>query len=56
MHPSLDGQGIRLAHAVDMATTHGGLGAVYTPIGRPDFNGLATYGRFGYRPDALSTT
>ncbi|KOV88360.1 hypothetical protein ADL03_05465 [Nocardia sp. NRRL S-836] len=52
MHPSLDGDRMPLATAVRTATTNGGLGAVYTNIGRPDFTGLATYGRFGYRPGA----
>lgn len=51
VHPSLDGEGLPLADAVPMAA-RGELGAVYTRIGRPDFNGLATYGRFGYRPEA----
>ncbi|MFD5825477.1 ABC transporter permease [Lentzea sp. NPDC060358] len=53
VHPSLDGEGLPLADAVPMAAK-GDLGAVYTRIGRPDFNGLATYGRFGYRPDATA--
>ncbi|GAB2830844.1 ABC transporter permease [Lentzea nigeriaca] len=53
VHPSLDGDGLPLAGAVTMSS-RSPLGAVYTRIGRPDFNGLATYGRFGYRPDALS--
>lgn len=53
MHPSLDGQGIPLSSATQMATSNGGLGAVYTSVGRPDFNGLATYGRFGHRPGAV---
>ncbi|MGZ3144220.1 ABC transporter permease [Lentzea chajnantorensis] len=52
MHPSLDGDGIPLAQAIRTATTNGGLGAVYTNIARPDFTGLATYARFGYRPGA----
>ncbi|WP_330277264.1 ABC transporter permease [Lentzea sp. NBC_00516] len=53
VHPSLDGDAMPLAAAVEMAA-RSDLGAAYTHIGRPDFNGLATYGRFGYRPDALS--
>lgn len=52
IHPSLDGEGLPVATAVEMAA-RSDLGAVYTHIGRPDFNGLATYGRFGYRPEAL---
>jgi putative ABC transport system permease protein len=35
MHPSLDGDGMPLSTAVTTATTNGGLGAVYTNIGRP---------------------
>ncbi|MFI6094249.1 ABC transporter permease [Lentzea sp. NPDC051213] len=50
--PSLDGDGMELSTAVEMAA-RSDLGAVYTYIGRPDFNGLATYGRFGYRPGAV---
>ncbi|GGU44655.1 ABC transporter permease [Lentzea flava] len=53
LHPSLDGGALPLSTAVAMSS-HSPLGAVYTRIGRPDFNGLATYGRFGYRPDALA--
>lgn len=53
VHPSLDGDGLTLSTAVSLSS-RGPLGAVYTRIARPDFNGLATYGRFGYRPDALS--
>ncbi|WP_154697574.1 hypothetical protein [Lentzea guizhouensis] len=52
MHPSLDGDRLPLDTAIRTATANGGLGAVYTNIGRPDFTGLATYGRFGYRPGA----
>lgn len=51
VHPSLDGDGLPLSTAVTMAA-RGDLGGAYSRIGRPDFNGLATYGRFGYRPDA----
>ncbi|WP_434442889.1 ABC transporter permease [Lentzea sp. E54] len=53
VHPSLDGEGLPLSTAVSMAA-RSDLGAAYSRIGRPDFNGIATYGRFGYRPDALS--
>ncbi|NKE56176.1 ABC transporter permease [Lentzea sp. PSKA42] len=53
VHPSLDGEGLPLSTAVTMAA-RSDLGAAYTRIGRPDFTGLATYGRFGHRPDALS--
>jgi putative ABC transport system permease protein len=53
VHPSLDGDGLPLATAISL-TPHSPLSAVYTRIGRPDFNGLATYGRFGYRPEALA--
>ena len=53
VHPSLDGDGLPLATAATMSA-RSPVGTVYTRIGRPDFNGLATYGRFGYRPDALS--
>ncbi|PWK82860.1 putative ABC transport system permease protein [Lentzea atacamensis] len=53
VHPSLDGDQLPLASAVTMSS-QSPLSAVYTRIGRPDFNGLATYGRFGYRPEALS--
>ncbi|MCP2251166.1 hypothetical protein [Lentzea aerocolonigenes] len=51
VHPSLDGDGLPLSTAVSMAA-RSDLGAAYTRIGRPDFSGIATYGRFGYRPDA----
>lgn len=53
VHPSLYGDGLPLATAATMSA-RSPVGTVYTRIGRPDFNGLATYGRFGYRPDALS--
>ncbi|MDX8035487.1 ABC transporter permease [Lentzea sp. BCCO 10_0856] len=53
LHPSLDGDELPLATVVSMSS-RSPLGAVYTRIDRPDFNGIATYGRFGYRPDALS--
>lgn len=53
VHPSLDGDGLTLSNAVSLSS-RGPLGAVYTRIARPDFNGLATYGRFGHRPDALA--
>lgn len=53
VHPSLDGDRLPLSRAVAMSA-QSPLGAVYTRIGRPDFNGLATYGRFGYRPEALA--
>ncbi|WP_394620760.1 ABC transporter permease [Lentzea sp. JNUCC 0626] len=51
VHPALDGDGLPLSTAVSMAA-RSDLGGAYSRIGRPDFNGLATYGRFGYRPDA----
>ncbi|MFS8098865.1 ABC transporter permease [Lentzea alba] len=51
VQPALDGDAFALPHAVEMAKKSP-LGAVYTPIGRPDFNGIATWGRFGYRPGA----
>ncbi|MEV6237325.1 ABC transporter permease [Lentzea sp. NPDC051838] len=54
VHPSLVSEGgVPLDSAVAMASKSP-VGAVYTRISRPDFNGLATWGRFGYRPDALS--
>ncbi|SDK09336.1 putative ABC transport system permease protein [Lentzea albidocapillata subsp. violacea] len=53
VHPSLDGDGLPLSTAVSLAA-RSDLGGAYSRIGRPDFNGIATYGRFGYRPDALS--
>ncbi|MGW4207314.1 ABC transporter permease [Lentzea sp. NPDC004789] len=53
VHPSLDGDGLTLSTAVTLSS-RGPLGAVYTRIARPDFNGIATYGRFGHRPDALA--
>ncbi|MDX3660790.1 hypothetical protein PV646_26110 [Streptomyces sp. ID05-26A] len=53
VHPSLDGDGLPLSTAVTMAA-RSDLGGAYSRIGRPDFNGIATYGRFGYRPDALT--
>ncbi|MFD4637191.1 ABC transporter permease [Lentzea sp. NPDC058436] len=53
VHPSLDGDGLPLPSAVSMAA-RGDVGGAYTRIGRPDFNGIATWGRFGYRPDALT--
>jgi putative ABC transport system permease protein len=51
VHASMYGETHELSQAVEMAS-RSPLGAVYTHIGRPDFNGLATYGRFGYRPGA----
>ncbi|MET9227955.1 ABC transporter permease [Lentzea sp. NPDC003310] len=53
VHPSLDGDRLPLSTAVSMAA-RSDVGGAYTRIGRPDFNGLATYGRFGHRPDALA--
>ncbi|SDP14171.1 ABC transporter permease [Lentzea jiangxiensis] len=51
VHPGLDGEGLPLSQAVSMAA-RSDLGGAYSRIGRPDFGGIATYGRFGYRPDA----
>ncbi|SEQ32570.1 ABC transporter permease [Lentzea albida] len=53
VHPSLDGDGLPLPTAVSMAA-RSDVGGAYTRIGRPDFNGIATWGRFGYRPDAAA--
>lgn len=53
VHPSLDGEGLPLASAVSMSA-QSPMSAVYTRIGRPDFNGLASWGRFGHRPEALA--